>query len=75
MCSYICVIEQSFAASVLHLACSEGSLALLKLMSDKCPGPFRIGLAFDRDSDGCAPIHRAALLDNPELIHFLVDKV
>ncbi|GAU99693.1 hypothetical protein RvY_10654 [Ramazzottius varieornatus] len=72
-----CKQTQGLQSTPVHTACSQGSLVILKLMADMSPVGFRRTLTDPElvDTDGSMPLHKAALLDLPALMDFLVKKV
>ncbi len=59
--------------TAVHVAASQGSLEILKLMAEKQPDLFSM-VIHTQDSLGMTPLHRAAMFDHVDVCEFLISQ-
>jgi transient receptor potential cation channel subfamily A member 1 len=59
--------------TAVHVAASQGSLEILKLMAEKQPDLFS-EVIHTQDSLGMTPLHRAAMFDHVDVCSFLISE-
>ncbi|XP_066946629.1 transient receptor potential cation channel subfamily A member 1 [Macrobrachium rosenbergii] len=65
--------QQDDKSTPVHLACSQGSLDIVRLMFNLQPAEKSKVLEI-LDAQGMSPLHCAAMFDHPELVSFLIDE-
>ncbi|XP_063845485.1 transient receptor potential cation channel subfamily A member 1-like isoform X1 [Scylla paramamosain] len=65
--------QQHDSSTPVHLACSQGSYDIVKLMFTLQPQEKKKALA-TQDAQGMSPLHCAAMFDHPQLVAYLLDE-
>ncbi len=66
------VTEMELSTPV-HIACSQGSLEILKLMAEKQPDTF-LEVINSHDAAQMTPLHKAAMFDHVDIANYLIDQ-
>ncbi|XP_068249556.1 transient receptor potential cation channel subfamily A member 1 isoform X2 [Palaemon carinicauda] len=65
--------QQDDKSTPVHLACSQGSIDIVRLMFNLQPAE-KSKVLETLDAQGMSPLHCAAMFDHPELVSFLIEE-
>ena len=69
---FIFFLQESDSSTAFHLACAQGSLEIVQLLSATDKEVCKAGLL---DDQGMVPLHRAAVQNHVTVVSFLLDQV
>jgi len=66
-------VTEADLSTPVHIACSQGSLEILKLMAEKQPDTF-LEVINSHDAAQMTPLHKAAMFDHVDIANYLLDQ-